>query len=64
MLLCRASVGKGVFMLSKEIKKNTVVLCWVIFLLLIFVHGFEAIFLNTDETFLGRTLLINYLVSL
>ena len=51
-------------MLSKEIKKNTVVLCWVIFLLLIFVHGFEAIFLKTDETFLGRTLLINYLVSL
>lgn len=38
-------------MLSKEIKKNTVVLCWVIFLLLIFVHGFEAIFLKTDETF-------------
>lgn len=51
-------------MLSKEIKKNTVMLCWVIFLLLIFVHGFEVIFLKTDETFLGRTLLINYLVSL
>lgn len=41
-------------MLSKEIKKNTVVLCWVIFLLLIFVHGFEAIFLKTDETFFGE----------
>ena len=41
-------------MMSEWIKKNAVLSCWVIFAILILVHGFEAIVLRTDETVLGE----------
>ena len=41
-------------MMSEWIKKNTVISCWIMFAILILVHGFEAIVLRTDETVLGE----------
>ncbi|MCR4684212.1 MAG: CPBP family intramembrane metalloprotease [Lachnospiraceae bacterium] len=35
-------------------KKNTVLSCWIIFAILIAVHGFEAIVLRMDETVFGE----------
>ena len=40
--------------MDKQIKNNTVLSCWIIFAILIAVHGFEAIVLRTDETILGE----------
>ena len=40
--------------MNERITKNTVLSCWVIFAILIFVHGFEAIVLRMDETFFGE----------
>lgn len=40
--------------MNERIRKNTVASCWIIFAILIFVHGFEAIGLRMDETFLGE----------
>ncbi|MCR4741110.1 MAG: methyltransferase domain-containing protein [Lachnospiraceae bacterium] len=40
--------------MSERIRKNTVVSCLMIFLILIIVHGFEAVVLRTDETILGE----------
>ena len=40
--------------MSERIKKNSVLFCWIIFAILIFVHGFEAIVLRMDETVLGE----------
>ena len=40
--------------MNERIRKNTVASCWIIFAILIFVHGFEAIVLRMDETFLGE----------
>lgn len=40
--------------MKERIKKNTVTSSWIIFLVLIFVHGFEAIVLRMDETFFGE----------
>ena len=40
--------------MGEYIKKNTVLSCWIIFAVLILVHGFEAIFLRMDETILGE----------
>lgn len=41
-------------MMRERIRKNTVISCWIIFAILIIVHGFEAIVLRTDETVLGE----------
>ena len=40
--------------MRERIRKNTVISCWIIFAILIIVHGFEAIVLRTDETVLGE----------
>ena len=40
--------------MSERIMKNTVKACLIIFGILIFVHGFEAIVLRMDETVLGE----------
>ncbi len=40
--------------MNEKIMKNTVLSCWIIFAILILVHGFEAILLRTDETILGE----------
>lgn len=40
--------------MNERIRKNTLASCWIIFAILIFVHGFEAIVLRMDETFLGE----------
>ena len=40
--------------MNERIKKNTVISCWVIFAILIVVHGFEAIVLRMDETVFGE----------
>lgn len=40
--------------MGERIRKNTVLSCWIIFAILIFVHGFEAIVLRMDETFFGE----------
>ena len=40
--------------MSENIKQKTVLSCWIIFAILIFVHGFEAIVLRMDETVLGE----------
>ena len=40
--------------MSERIRKNTVISCWVIFAILIVVHGFEAIVLRMDETVFGE----------
>ena len=37
-----------------RLRKNTVLSCWIIFAVLIFIHGFEAIVLRMDETLLGE----------
>ena len=37
-----------------RLRKNTVLSCWFIFVILIFVHGFEAIVLRMDETVFGE----------
>ena len=39
---------------SDRIKNNTVISCWIIFGILILVHGFEAIVLRMDETIVGE----------
>jgi hypothetical protein len=40
--------------MGARIRNNTVISCWIIFAILIFVHGFEAIVLRMDETFFGE----------
>lgn len=40
--------------MDERIKKNTVISCWIIFAILIIVHGSEAIILRMDETFFGE----------
>ncbi len=40
--------------MNESIRKNTVISCWIIFAILIAVHGFEAIVLRMDETFFGE----------
>ena len=40
--------------MNEQIRKNTIISCWIIFAILIFVHGFEAIVLRMDETFFGE----------
>ncbi len=40
--------------MSEKIEKNTIVSCWIIFAILILVHGFEAIVLKMDETVFGE----------
>ncbi len=40
--------------MSERIRKNTISSCWIIFFILIFVHGFEAIALRMDETVFGE----------
>ncbi len=40
--------------MNQQIRKNTVLSCWIIFAILILVHGFEAIVLRMDETFFGE----------
>lgn len=40
--------------MNKKIKQNTALSCWIIFAILIFVHGFEAIVLRMDETVFGE----------
>ncbi|MCR5097744.1 MAG: CPBP family intramembrane metalloprotease [Lachnospiraceae bacterium] len=40
--------------MRESIKKNTVLSCWIIFAILIVVHGFEAIVLRMDETVFGE----------
>ncbi|MCR5652154.1 MAG: CPBP family intramembrane metalloprotease [Lachnospiraceae bacterium] len=40
--------------MNGQIRKNTVISCWIIFAILIFVHGFEAIVLRMDETVFGE----------
>ena len=40
--------------MRERIKKNPVLACVVIFLILIAVHGFEAIVIRTDRTILGE----------
>ena len=39
--------------MSEKIKQKTVLSCWIIFAILIFVHGFEAIVLRMDEVLGG-----------
>ena len=40
--------------MREKITANTVISCWIIFCILIVVHGFEAILIRTDETFWGE----------
>ena len=40
--------------MNERIRNNTVLSCWIIFAILIVVHGFEAIVLRMDETVLGE----------
>ena len=40
--------------MNEKIRKNTVISCWIIFAILIFVHGIEAIVLRMDETVFGE----------
>jgi membrane protease YdiL (CAAX protease family) len=40
--------------MGKCIKKRTIMSCWIIFAVLILVHGIEAIVLRMDETVLGE----------
>ncbi|MCR5762577.1 MAG: CPBP family intramembrane metalloprotease, partial [Treponema sp.] len=40
--------------MKDRIRKNAVISCWVIFAILILVHGFEAIVLRMDETLFGE----------
>ena len=40
--------------MKEKILKNTIASCWIIFAILILVHGFEAIVLRMDETFFGE----------
>ncbi len=40
--------------MNERIRKNTALSCWIIFAILILVHGFEAIVLRMDETFFGE----------
>ena len=49
--------------MNERIRKNTVLSCWIIFAILIVVHGFEAIVLRMDETFFGENF-INKLFGL
>ena len=43
--------------MSEWIKKNTVISCWIMFAILILVHGFEAIVLRTDEMMIVRVII-------
>ncbi len=40
--------------MNDRIRNNTVISCWIIFVILIFVHGFEAIVFRMDETVFGE----------
>lgn len=40
--------------MNKQIRENTLLSCWIIFAILILVHGFEAIVLRMDETIFGE----------
>ncbi|MBR5636155.1 MAG: hypothetical protein IKW81_04395 [Pseudobutyrivibrio sp.] len=40
--------------MNEQIRKNTLLSCWIIFAILILVHGFEAIVLRMDETIFGE----------
>ena len=40
--------------MNEKIRNKTVLSCWIIFAILILVHGFEAIVLRMDETVLGE----------
>ncbi len=40
--------------MNEQIRNNTVLSCWIIFAILILVHGFEDIVLRMDETFFGE----------
>lgn len=40
--------------MNEKIRKNTIASCWIIFAILIVVHGFEAIVLRMDETVFGE----------
>ncbi len=40
--------------MNDRIRKKPVISCWIIFAILIFVHGSEAIVLRMDETFFGE----------
>lgn len=40
--------------MKDRIRNNAVISCWIIFAILILVHGFEAIVLRMDETFFGE----------
>ncbi len=40
--------------MKDKIEKNTIPSCWAIFIILICVHGFEAIVLRMDETIVGE----------
>ena len=40
--------------MNEKIRNNTVLSCFVIFAVLILVHGFEAVVLRIDETVLGE----------
>lgn len=40
--------------MGEKIKKHPVAACWILFAILILVHGFEAIVLRMDETVLGE----------
>ena len=40
--------------MNGQIRKKTVLSCWIIFAILISVHGFEAIVLRMDETVFGE----------
>jgi hypothetical protein len=40
--------------MGEKIKNKPVAACWIMFAILILVHGFEAIVLRMDETFFGE----------
>ncbi|MCR5269157.1 MAG: CPBP family intramembrane metalloprotease [Lachnospiraceae bacterium] len=40
--------------MKERIKKNTIRSCWIIFAIMILVHGFEAVVLRMDETVFGE----------
>ena len=46
--------NRGFKPVKEKINKHPVVSCWIIFLILIVVHGFEAIVLRMDETAAGE----------
>ena len=46
--------NRGVNPVKEKLHVHPVASCWIIFLILIVVHGFEAIFLRMDETLVGE----------